>query len=151
MFPAWQRAAQGASFPNADVWGRLPGGVCWFEATIQEPDLGLLYLVGSADLAESFGTYRLAVISKAMDGDDPDRHQARVSAIIDAVRRGESLERPILVAESGTGPFLILDGNHRCLAYFCLDQLVGKPIYLGIAPDLFGGFQWARLPLAGTR
>jgi hypothetical protein len=147
VFPCWRRSAKNAARPNSDVWGRLPPGVRWFDAELEGSDTARLYLIGSSDIRETFGSYRIGEISESQENRDRFNHWARVRAIRDALLLGQPLERPILVAESGAGPFVIIDGNHRCLAHYFEQRLVGLPAYLGMVSGLNSAYCWARQAL----
>jgi hypothetical protein len=123
--------------------------MCWFEAEVQATDLERLYLIGSSDLREIFGSYRLSEIARTAEGNDRFNHMVRIRGLVADLRRGRTFERAILVAESGEGPFVIIDGNHRCLAYHCEQCLAGQAVYLGMATDLISRYAWARQALAG--
>lgn len=143
VFPCWQRSANNAARPNSDVWGPFPLGICWYEANVEEADIPLLYLIGSSDLCESFGSYRIADIDRAMAGDDQHNHKVRVRALSQAIRAGRSFERPVAVGNSGTGPFVLIDGNHRALAFYAEQRLQGLELYLGILPGMTHAYKWA--------
>ena len=147
VFPCWRRSANNAPRPNSDIWGRLPPGVRWSDAELEGSDADRLYLIGSADLKETFGSYRICEIRGSQEIRDRFNHWVRVRAIRDALLRGQPFERPILVAESGEGPFVIIDGNHRCVARYLEQRLVGLPVYLGVMSGLNRAYCWARQAL----
>jgi len=147
VFPCWRRSAGNAPSPNSDVWGPLPPVMRWYEAKIQPEDISSLYLIGSGDLLETFGSYRLTRIGKEFDGSDKHNHQIRVRSLVGYVRSAGFLERPILVSESSNGPFVIIDGNHRSLAYYACDRLPGLDVYLGMSANLLSMYRWARYAL----
>ena len=148
VFPCWQRSANAAARPNSDVWGPLPGDIRWFSATLEEQDIPVLYMIGSQDLRDTFRTYKVNEVGLDMTGIDPHSHRVRVRAIAVNIRQGLRLERPIIVADSDQGPFVVIDGNHRCLAYRTIGRLSGVGVYLGLARGLSHRYKWARLALA---
>jgi hypothetical protein len=143
VFPCWRRAAKNRTSPNSDVWRPLPAGVRWFEGIIETRDIPLIYLIGSPDLYETFGSYRLAEIGREMPGEDKYHHRRRIREISKGVEENRYFERPIAVAESEEGPYILLDGNHRCLGYHCEGKLENLAIYLGLVPRLIQEFKWA--------
>ena len=136
VFPCWRRSANNAPRPNSDVWGPLPRGVRWYEAELEDADLPQLYLIGSSDLQETFGTYRVADVSPDMSGEDRYHHHVRVRCLLQALREDCVRERPIVISNPDLDQVVILDGNHRCLAHQCRGSLPGLPIYLGVATRL---------------
>lgn len=119
------------------------------EAEVQESDLPHLFLIGSPDLQETFGAYRIADISRDMSGDDRYRHRIRVRSLARAAREGRALERPILVSDSVVGPYVFIDGNHRALALHAGGLLSGLQVYLGTARQLLRRYDWARSARVG--
>jgi hypothetical protein len=144
VFPCWRRTSNNAPRPNSDVWGPLPVGVCWSEAEIEEFDLAMLYLIGSSDLQQTFGSYRIRDIDRDISGSDGYNHRVRVQAISRSIRQGRFPEPPIVVSDSPVGPFVFIDGNHRVLAYHSENRLGGLRVYLGMSPNLLTSFPWAR-------
>lgn len=144
VLPSWRRSANNAPRPNSDVWRPLPPSISWSEAEVEGADPSRLYLLGSADFLDAFGSYRVGDVGRAMTGDDRHGHHRRVRSLAEAIRSGRPFEPPVLVAETAAGPFVIIDGNHRCLAYHALGNLPGVRVYLGLAPGLLAAYPWAR-------
>jgi hypothetical protein len=117
---------------------------------LEETDTNGLYLIGSSDLKQTFGSYRICQIPRSQEGKDKFNHRDRIRAILAALRRGQLFERPILVGDSAVGPFVIIDGNHRCLAHHVEQRVVGLQVYLGMAPSMLRGYGWARQALTST-
>jgi hypothetical protein len=149
VFPSWRRSANNAARPNSDVWRPLPAGIRWYEGELEESDVPNLFLIGSADLQETFGSYRIIDIERDMAANDGYNHRIRIRSLVEAIRAGRPLEWPILVSESAFGPFVFIDGNHRGLAYYCEGRLPGLRVYLGLAPGLLRAYCWASPALAG--
>lgn len=144
VLPAWRRSSQRTS-PNADVWGRLPPGVCWFQGRIAGNDIGKLLLIGSEDWYDVFGSYRLTEVSRAdYANDDVYGHKARVRNIRAAMLQGQQMEPLVLVADSGNGPFVLIDGNHRAICLHQLDKLVGQTCFIGFHHRMHADFLWSR-------
>jgi hypothetical protein len=144
VLAAWRRSSQRTS-PNADVWGRLPPEVCWFEARIAENNIGKLLLIGSEDWHEVFGSYRLDAVSRAgYAEDDVYGHKARVRNIRAAMEQGREMEPLVLVADSGMGPFVIIDGNHRAISLHQLGRLAGQACFVGFHRRMHAEFLWSR-------
>lgn len=144
VLPAWRRSSRQRS-PNADVWGRLPPGVCWFQGRIADKDVGKLLMIGSQDWCEVFGSYRLTEISSAGYADDDIYgHKSRVRDIRLAMTQGRQMEPLVLVADNGAGPFVIIDGNHRAICLHQLDRLVGQVCFVGFHHRMHTDFLWSR-------
>lgn len=144
VLAAWRRSSQRTS-PNADVWGRLPPGVCWFEARMTDGDVGNMLLIGSEDWVEVFGSYRLDEVSRAGYADDDIYgHKARVRNIRAAMEQGRQMEPLVLVADSATGPFVIIDGNHRAISLQQLGRLAGHPCFVGFHHRMHKDFLWSQ-------
>ncbi len=154
VFPCWERAAHPGP-PNYDVSLEVPRDVAWCEATIEEADVPAVFLLASSDIMRSFGSYRLVDIDFDLSADYRDdlrgrRHQQMVLGITRAIRSGEKMERPILVADDVDGPFVVIEGNHRCIAYFYERRLAGLDVYLGRRAGLLDEYRWA-WPARGFR
>lgn len=144
VLAAWRRSSKRTS-PNADVWGRLPPGVCWFHGRIADDDVGKLLLIGSEDWYKVFGSYRLTEVSHAEYADDDVYgHKARVRNISLAMSQGRQMEPLVLVADSAAGPFVLIDGNHRAICLHQLGKLVGQACFIGFHHRMHADFLWSR-------
>ncbi len=169
VFPSWRKAASNSSNANADIWGRLPNGVCWVAGEIEASDVAQCYVVGSQDWHDVFGSYQLAAISARYQADQAEQakqaeqadaqfddkyhHHARIRYLCDSFANPENaakrtLQPLILVAGNVAGPMVLLDGNHRALALLQLDKLVGQRCYLGLHSQMESAFLWMRRALA---
>lgn len=145
VFAAWRRSADGDESPNSDVWSTLPPGVCWFNCRIEPEDIEKIYVIGSFDWNEVFGTYGLrSIAATSCDEDDSFRHKSRINAIRNAMAVGRGFEPIILTAFSGDGPFVIIEGNHRAVAMMQLGILTGQPVFIGFHKKIGSEFNWFR-------
>ena len=144
VFPAWRRSANNALRPNSDVWGNLPQNVCWLVANIDDIDTSRLYVIGSSDWMETFGTYKVQDIAAKPSSttDDKYKHNSRIKGIGVAYSLGKNLEPIILVCHSGEGPFVVVDGNHRAVAMQKEGLLVGKQVFVGMHARMGTEFNW---------
>lgn len=151
VFAAWQRASNNASRPNSDVWGKLPDHVCWLSARVEEIDIPRLYVIGSGDWKEVFGTYRLAdIAAKPLTGtDDKYKHSSRIIGIGSAYSTGKHFEPIAMVSFSGEGPFVIIDGNHRGVGMHRAGLLVGREVFVGLHSAIGTEFGWFRQAVSG--
>jgi hypothetical protein len=115
-------------------------------ARVEEIDIARLYVIGSGDWKEVFGTYRLADISsKALTtGDDKHKHSSRIIGIGSAYLNGTHFEPIAMVSYSGEGPFVVVDGNHRAVGMQRVGLLVGREIFLGLHSAIGTEFVWFR-------
>lgn len=150
VLPAWQRAAHNG-FTNPDVWGVLPDRVCWISARVETSDISKMYVIGSPDWKDVFGTYRVeAIAAQAMAGpDDQHRHKSRIIGIGSAYSEGFMFEKIAMVASSGEGPFVVINGNHRAVGSHRVDRLVGLDVFVGLHADMESDYQWFRWAVGG--
>jgi hypothetical protein len=144
VHPAWQKSSGNDPTAHSDIWGRLPPGVCWLEATIEESDIDSMFVIGSGDWIQSFETYRLGGIalqdfSHVKAG---CHHRPKIIGFEQSIGAGRQLGPLIAVASSGIGPFVFLDGNHRAVAHLRTGQLVGQFVYLGLHHHISSEFSW---------
>lgn len=139
------RKTPGANIPNPDVWQAIPSGSVWFECEIEASDVEQMHVIGSDDWTEIFGSFTLLDIARhPRRTSDPYRHIDKIEGITNAYSAGSKLQPPILTADSGHGPFVIIEGNHRCIALLRLDKLVGSRVFVGCHPRMASDFIWFR-------
>ncbi|WP_371322747.1 hypothetical protein VX159_10005 [Dechloromonas sp. ZY10] len=142
------RKTPGRTVPNPDVWEELPSGCAWFECEVEAVDIERMYVIGSYDWSEIFASFSLAEIARhPRQESDPYRHIDKIRGITAAYLSGISLKPPILTAFSGQGPFVVIEGNHRCIALLRLEQLIGSRVLLGCHPKMASDFFWFRSAL----
>jgi hypothetical protein len=145
VFPTWRRAANNLLHPNADIWGTLPVGVCWFRGEIEAEDPARMFVIGSDDWGDMFTTYRVDQI-QLHDTDDMYQHSSRIRRMKTSMEGGWLGEPLILVACHSEGHFVVIDGNHRAVALSQLGRLVGRPCYIGFHASMETEFEWWPLP-----
>jgi hypothetical protein len=165
VLPNWRKAATNSSHSNSDIWGRLPPGVCWVKGEIEAQDITQLYVVGSQDWHDVFGSYQLQAISacyqsnlqavQQADFDDAYHHHTRIRRLFASLADQEqTTQRPliplILVTGNCGGPMVLLDGNHRALALLQLEKLVGQSCFLGLHSKMETDFLWMKRALANA-
>ena len=151
VFAAWRRASNNAMRPNSDVWGKLPEHVCWLTARVEQIDIPRLYVIGSSDWKEVFGSYRLSEIAaKPLTGtDDKHKHSSRIVGISSAYSAGKQFEPVVMVSFSGEGPFVVIDGNHRAVGMHRAGLLVGREVFVGLHPAIGSGYGWFKQAVVG--
>lgn len=148
VFSAWRRAAHNAVRPNSDVWGKLSKDTCWFRGNIEQSDVECLYVIGSGDWKEVFGSYRIVdIVADKLPVNDKYNHCQRFREMQDAIAEGKKFEPLIVVSYSGMGPFVIIDGNHRAVAYLRLGSLVSRSVFIGLHSNIKSDFVWFRQAL----
>lgn len=149
VLPAWRSAAGNAESPNSDVWGKLPEGVSWFRGSIEKLDIQKLYIIGSGDWKEIFGSFKLAeVAADTSSENDKYNHRQKLLDLQDLISKGKRFDEPIIVVSSSKkGPFVIIDGNHRALAYLRLGLLENQPIFIGLHSNIQKEFDWYKWAL----
>ena len=146
VFPAWRRAANNAPQPNSDVWGKLPPNMHWSEARVEKNDIHKIYIIGSYDWIEVFGTYSLTgIASQEFNGiTDKYKRHPKILEIEKKYAQGCSFEPIIMVSLSVEGPFVLIDGNNRAVAMQRQGILIGKAVFLGLHSDIGKSFMWYR-------
>ena len=151
VLATWRRSASDEHYPNRDVWERLPEGVCWFEGQISADDADRVYLIGSEDWEEVFGTYHLPEVSLPKSGvEDQCRHVQRIQRMRNALAEGWAPLPLVLVATHHDGPYVVIDGNHRIVALHQLTRLAAHRCYVGFHHKLAADFVWYRRAVGTT-
>lgn len=145
VLAAWTRSADGRVLPDKDIWSCLPEGVCWFKGNIEAQDMPNMYVIGTEGWYRAFGTHRLLDIVRPSRILRHDSHQMqRVRRMMDSLHEEWVPEPIIMVASAASGPFVIIDGNHRTLALQFTNSLVQQPCYVGFHLKISTDFIWYR-------
>jgi hypothetical protein len=144
VLPAWKRAAINGL--NEDVTKKLPKDTRWFTARIEEVDITNIYVIGSGDWKEEFGTYHLVdIASQSFDHSaNGSYHRPLVLQKEKEYSEGKSCELVIIVGPSEKGPFVVIDGNHRAIAMKRKEVLCGKNVFIGLHENIYDSFIWYR-------
>ena len=146
IYPALslENLLESARAANSDIWDvPLVKEAVWYEAVFEEKDINGLYLIGSDNLKDAFGNFKLSKINLDLCSGS---HVEKVRSIAESIAAGVSVHRPIVVARSDNSPFVLIDGNHRSLALHSLGKLVGQRAFLGI-DEKMSDFLWYKLAL----
>ena len=143
VLPCWRRNANNAPRPNSDIWRPLPIGIAWEKAQIEARDIERLFLIGSSDFKDTFGTYRLSEIRLPFPTRTDDRHYNLPLSMQQSLLQGKDLDMPICVSDSRDGNVIIIDGCHRCLAHLLNESMEGVEIFLGVKDGLHCEFSWS--------
>jgi hypothetical protein len=148
----WQRIEKHTS-PNfrSDIRDRLPKDLTWFLCEVQPHDLDRLFIISSDDWSDiSGGTFRVADVAAKLNC-----HTTNA----DTIRIADNIRRKLSFLDSGghldsqlvsitddpslIGPFTLLEGNKRSVAFYLCGALVGSWIFVGCSPTVVDCV-WAR-------
>jgi hypothetical protein len=134
----WRRFADFDERPGGGTWGPVLEKASWSTARIEPLDVPNLYVIGSGDWFDIFGSYNIERIGQRLSasGDDPYRHSSRIRDMAAALESGGELEPAIMVGPSIRGPFVALDGCHRLVARVSASRIVGERVLLGVTRRL---------------
>jgi len=111
----------------------FPRDATWYIAEIEKADIPQMFLISVHDLGPiSCNTWRLSVAAENYeDGFTDNDHSLRIQSLIE---REHFDPKVIVVSHDVTGPFTIIDGNHRAILLMTQNQFVGQECFLGIHP-----------------
>jgi len=106
------------------LWRELPEGTEWFEADIRRSDLQRIRVFPRAQWRKlavgDFGITQVArhILDDRYRGRTPEAFRAKIEDIKGHLQQDstEDAGAVLLIGLNGSGPFTILDGNHRLLA-----------------------------------
>jgi hypothetical protein len=139
----WQRIERhGSPDFRTDIRSRLPANLTWFLCEVQPSDADRLYIISSDDWADvSGGSFRVTDVAARLD--TPSTH-ADTTRIRDDIRRkiehlsagGQLDARLIAITDSPSlfGPFTLVEGNRRSVAFLRRGTMVGSSIFVGCSP-----------------
>jgi hypothetical protein len=132
----WTKGSPEGYLPSEGLIKEFPQGICWMAGVIEPDDIEKLLVIAAADWQQLFGTFQLADIARRIPetGDDEHRHYSRIRELTRLAEAGQPFYPPILVAKSGQGPFVIIDGNHRVLGMQRAKSVLGKQVIIGFLP-----------------
>jgi hypothetical protein len=108
----------------------------WHDAEIEALDVAKLFLISVVDFGPfSRNTWSLDVTAQNYSAGfyDPD-HSVRFDKLL---KRSTPFDtRLVVVSDTWSGPFTIIDGNHRAVLLLAQNQLVGTRVHLGIHPRI---------------
>ena len=152
VLPAWQRVV-GNPKPNWDVAGMLllHPNLRWYQGIVEENDLSTIHAIACSSWTPVFGPRRiLAEMARQQidgipdirsDGRTDDRkHRSKILDMEREIENGRVFDPLILVSHSLSGPFVVLDGNHRAIALFRRNRLAGSTVYFGVDAELTEDF-----------
>lgn len=127
------------------MWHELPANTEWWEVQIDPLDLKLIRVFPRAQWRRiaSGSLWLLDVTARIRVGSFAGRIQecvTKVQAIIDSLRRGESLGCALLIGVDESDPLTILEGNHRLTAALLEYDNVPQDqlrVFCGFSPRMY--------------
>ncbi len=126
------------------LWRELPSDTEWFEAEIRAEDLHRLRVFPRAHWRKfalgDFGITRVAerVLDDRYRECASDAFRQKIDNLRGQMQQGSVAEAVLLIGRNESGPFTILDGNHRLVASMLISpDLVGQfRFYCGLSPRM---------------
>ena len=138
---------------RSDILDNLPDDLQWYRCEIQPIDLGHLYIISSRDwIALTNKTFRVIDAARNLDKYNNDQKQDRIiTDIREKIRfleSGGKLDHSLITitdSPSLSGPFSIIEGNRRSVAFVYRRMLLGRSIFVGTSPAVVD-CKWAKAP-----
>ena len=129
---------------HAALWREIPKGTEWFEAEIQYSDLDRIRVFPRAHWRKfALGNFAITqVAQRIMRASDRDfaaqAFLSKIERLRDSLAQNADAGAVLIIGLSETGPFTILDGNHRLLAAMLTSpEAVGRLRFLcGLSPRM---------------
>jgi len=132
-----------------DIRGILPQNTFWFSAKLEDKDLDKLFIISSDDWKDiSDNTFKVLRVSENINkqsiNKDTQRLSEDIKRKINFINSGGKLDNTLfLVAVSEDGPFTLIEGNRRAVAFNFLNIIMDCPVFLGISLEM-NKYLWAR-------
>lgn len=112
----------------------FPRDAKWYKAQIEEHDIKEMFLISVEDFRElSQGTWTLSSSCEKYSTDYYDKnHTPRFERLKEIKDTFDT--QLILVSDTTSGPFTIIDGNHRAVLLQLERRLVGTNVFIGVHP-----------------
>jgi len=151
VFSHWEKIEKRSIWQRADIVFPLVAyaDLTWSLTEIESADIEKLYICSSDDwqaeglcfpdfkLVTAIDNYKKSNFSYGKYADIKGKENVYVKSVNDLDNKF------ILVADSITGPFAIIEGCKRAVALGKLDKLTGNEVYLGTSPSI-RSFVWTR-------
>lgn len=138
--------------PNfrSDIRDPLPTDLNWYLAEIQKSDIDSMFILSSGDWHYISGeSYRVKDVVARLDLNLADRHSVRITKDIQNkiafVESGRSLDSKLIAVTHDAalnGPFTLIEGNRRAVAFTYLGSMIGSEIYIGVSESI-ENYSWA--------
>jgi hypothetical protein len=136
----WKHVERHASLDfRPEIRKRLPSDLAWHLCRVEQEDIERLFLISSDDWARiSGGTFRVSDVCARLDVPTRNRDAVRIGGDIrdkiEFLRSGGVLDQRLIAitdSRSLSGPFTVIEGNRRCVAFLRLGALVGAAVFVG--------------------
>jgi hypothetical protein len=135
---------------RGDIRGPLPTDLKWYLAEVEKTDIDSMYILSSGNWdIISNGTFRVKDVVRGFELGLEDRGSAKIiNDIRDKIaflESGNVLDSKLIAVthdDALCGPFTLIEGNHRSIAFTYLETLVGSTIYIGVS-SLIRDYSWA--------
>ena len=138
------RQVEGHSSPifRTDIRDCLPNNLIWHLCKVQEEDIDRVYIISSDDWADiSGGSFLVTSVTQRIDLPSSNQNRQRIAQNItdkiDFMRSGGHLDtRLIAITDSASlyGPFTLIEGNKRAVAFIRMKVFVGSSVLVGYSP-----------------
>jgi len=138
---------------RSDILDALPTDLQWYRCKIQLGDIKQLFVISSRDwYSLTNGTFRVINAVRNIEDETSNKRPVRlIKDIREKVRflkSGGDLDRGLITitdSPSLSGPFSIIEGNRRSIAFGCRRMLIGSIIFVGTSPGVVD-CTWAKSP-----
>lgn len=123
------------------VFAGLPWrDLTWYEATLSEADLRTRTFSCRNHFASTYATRSIDQIAALWDREN----SPGVNGVVARIRRGDSLQPPILMAQPALDRMVILEGHNRLISYLRNPSVVTFPLpaLVGVSSDTSQWSQW---------
>jgi len=136
---------------RTDIRDCLPNNLIWHLCEVQEEDIDRFYIISSDDWADiSEGSFLVANVTRRIDlpssNQDTQRIAQDIARKIAYMRSGGQLDTRLIVITDSTslyGPFTLIEGNKRAVAFTRMNVFVGSSVFVGYSPCVVDCI-WAR-------
>jgi len=126
------------------LWRELPRGTEWFEAEITDSDLDRIRVFPRAQWRKlALGDFAISHVAQRLEDAryrDRAAHAflAKIERLRDRLAQNAAAGAVLIIGQNGSGPFTILDGNHRLVAAMNTSpEAVGRlRFFCGLSPRM---------------
>ena len=139
----WQRVENHAS-PDfrRDIRDAMPSDLQWTLCEVEQHDVDRLFIISSEDWSDiSGGSFRAADVEARLDLPTKQQDTLRIAnsirGTINYLKSGGQLDSQLIAITDNPsllGPFTLMEGNHRCVAFIRCGILTGRSFFVGYSP-----------------
>jgi hypothetical protein len=136
---------------RSDIRQKLPETLTWYLSRVEPQDVARLFIISSDDWTDvSAGTFRITSVVSRVESQSSNQDTRRITADIQEKRAhldsgGHLDARLISITDSPSlfGPFTLIEGNRRAVAFQLRGSLVGSDMFVGVSSKVVHCV-WAR-------